>query len=155
MGFEEIRKIALEMNTLDCQGMSDHNEQMICEEIRNRDSGLCSVRVEQGPPSSAENLTPGVVRASVDAMATATDERLTWEQICERYPEQWVVLIDHERLAHGGAGFKTARVLAVGSSRAEAKERARPQLDSIYSWGCNFTGPIRGPRFGYRPWFIP
>jgi len=39
--------------------------------------------------------------------------------------------------------------------RAEAKQRARPQLDSIYEWGCHFTGPIRGPRFGYRPWFIP
>ena len=100
-----------------------------------------------------ETLTAGSGQASVDAMTT--DERLTWEQICERYPEQWVVLIDHERLPHDLAGFKTARVLAVGSSRAEAKERGRPQLDSISSWGCHFTGPIRGPRFGYRPWLIP
>ena len=84
-----------------------------------------------------------------------TDERLTWKQICERYPEQFVVLVDHDRLPHDAAGFKTARVLAIGSSRAEAKQRARPALDSIYSWGCHFTGPVRGPRFGYRPWFIP
>jgi len=84
-----------------------------------------------------------------------TDERLTWEQICERYPETWVLLVDHERLPHEVAGFKTARVLAVGSSRAEAKERARQQLESYDRWGCHFTGPIRGPRFGYRPWFLP
>ena len=84
-----------------------------------------------------------------------TDERLTWEQICERHPERWVLLVDHERWPHDAAGFKTARVLAVGSSRAEAKERARPQLEAYYRWGCHFTGPIRGPQFGYRPWFIP
>lgn len=85
----------------------------------------------------------------------ATDEQLSWEQICERYPEQWVLLVDHERLPPDAAGFKTARVLAVGSSRAEAKERGRPQLESYDRWGCHFTGPVRGPRFGYRPWFIP
>ena len=84
-----------------------------------------------------------------------TNEHLTWEQICERYPEQFVVLIDYAPLPHEATGFNTARVLAVGSSRAEAKQRARPQLDSIREWGCHFTGPVRGPRFGYRPWFIP
>jgi hypothetical protein len=84
-----------------------------------------------------------------------TDEHLTWKQIRERYPQQWVLLVDHDRLPHDIAGFKTARVLAVGNSRVEAKERARPQLDSIRDWGCHFTGPLRGPLFGYRPWFIP
>jgi hypothetical protein len=83
------------------------------------------------------------------------EERLTWKQIREHYPQRWVVLIDHERLAHDMAGFKTARILAVGDSRAEATERARPALDSIREWGCHFTGPLRGPLFGYRPWFIP
>jgi len=90
---------------------------------------------------------------SVDAMTT--DEHLTWKQIRERYLQPWVVLIDHERFPHDTAGFKTARLLAVGGSRAEATERARPELDSIREWGCHFTGPLRGPRFGYRPWSIP
>jgi hypothetical protein len=117
-----------------------------------------ALRPSPPPPAGmlvddAENLTARDGWGSVVAMTT--DERLTWEQICERYPEQWVLLVDHERLPHDVAGFKTARVLAVGSSRAEAKERARPQLESYYRWGCHFTGPIRGPRFGYRPWLIP
>ena len=85
----------------------------------------------------------------------ASDGRMTWKQIREHYPLQWVVLVEHERLPHDIAGFKTARVLAVGDSRAEATERARPELDSILEWGCHFTGPLRGPRFGYRPWFVP
>jgi hypothetical protein len=63
--------------------------------------------------------------------AMTTEGRMTWKQIREHYPQQWVVLIDHERLPHDIAGFKTARVLAVGDSRVEAQERARPELDSI------------------------
>jgi len=104
-------------------------------------------------PSDAKNLTARADWGSVDAMTT--DEHLTWKQIRERYPQQWVLLVDHDRLPHDIAGFKTARVLAVGNSRTEAKERARPQLDSLRDWGCHFTGPLRGPLFGYRPWFIP
>jgi hypothetical protein len=76
-----------------------------------------------------------------------------------RRPEDAEIVVGprHELEAgpHNITEFKTARVLAVGNSRAEAKERARPQLDSIYEWGCRFTGPIHGPRFGYRPWLIP
>ena len=84
-----------------------------------------------------------------------TDERLTWEQICERYPEQFVVMVDHDWQPANVTEFKTARVIGVGRSRAEAKERARPQLDSVREWGCHFTGLLRGLRFGYRPWFVP
>lgn len=78
------------------------------------------------------------------------DERLTWKQICTRYPEQWVILVDHDWQPHNVTEYKTARVIAIGHTRAEAKERARPRLDSFYEWGCHFTGPIRGPRSGYR-----
>jgi hypothetical protein len=105
-----------------------------------------------GQAEDAENLTAEAPKGSVDAMST--HERLSWKQIREYYPQQWVVLIDHERLSHDIAGFKTARVLAVGDSRTEATERARPELDSIREWGCHFTGPLRGPLFGYRLWFI-
>src|SRR5262249_4628930 len=69
------------------------------------------------PRQPGPNLPRVAGRGSVDPMIT--DERLTWKQICERYPEQFVLLIDHERLPHDRAGFKTARVLSVGTSRAE------------------------------------
>jgi hypothetical protein len=80
------------------------------------------------------------------------DERLTWKQICKRYPEQWVVLVDHDWQRHNVTEYKTARVIAIGSTRSEAKASARPLLDAFYEWGCHFTGPIQGPRFGYRTW---
>jgi hypothetical protein len=74
-------------------------------------------------------------------------ERLTWEQIRERYPDRWVVLVDHDWQEDDLARYNTARVLAYGSSRAEAVARARPALDAHRCYGCRYTGTIRGPMF--------
>ena len=133
--------------------MDDSNERMDSEAAREYRMDAWSLPPGPEPLRGDQNLIAGAARASVDAMTI--EERLTWKQICERYPERFVVLIDHERLPHISTGFKTARVLSFGSTRAEAQERGRPQLDLLREWGCHFTGPIRGPRFGYRPWFIP
>lgn len=74
-------------------------------------------------------------------------ERLTWPQIRERYPDQWVVLVDHDWYEDIPARYDTARVLACGASRADATARARPALDSYEGYGCRYTGTIRGPMF--------
>jgi hypothetical protein len=74
-------------------------------------------------------------------------DRLTWPQIRERYPDQWVVMIEHDWDEHDLASYTSARVLSQGSSRAEAMSRARPELDTYQSYGCRYTGTIRGPMF--------
>lgn len=74
-------------------------------------------------------------------------ERLTWPQIRERYPDQWVVMVEHDWDEHNLASYTTARVLAQGASRAEAIARAEPELDTYESCGCRYTGTIRGPMF--------
>jgi hypothetical protein len=74
-------------------------------------------------------------------------ERLTWPQIRERYPDQWVVMIEHDWDEHSLASYTTARVLAQGPSRAEAIAHAEPELDRYESYGCRYTGTIRGPMF--------
>jgi hypothetical protein len=76
-----------------------------------------------------------------------TSERLTWQQIRERYPDQWVILIDHDWQEHDLTRYSTARVLAYGSTRADAVARGRPALDAYRSYGCRYTGTIRGPMF--------
>jgi hypothetical protein len=76
-----------------------------------------------------------------------TGERLTWPQVRERYPDQWVVLVDHDSLEQDLTRYNTARVLARGASRAEAIASARPALDSYEGYGCHYTGTIRGPMF--------
>jgi len=84
----------------------------------------------------------------------SVNERMPWKEICDRYPEQWVVMVDHNWDDDSSSKPKTARVLATGATCAEAKERARPLLAANDRWGCHFTGPIRGPVFGYRPWLL-
>lgn len=74
-------------------------------------------------------------------------ERLTWPQIRERYPDQWVVLVEHDWDEHNLSSYNTARALACGASRAEALARARPALDAYNCYGCRYTGTIRGLSF--------
>ena len=81
-------------------------------------------------------------------------EPLTWKQICERYPDQWVVLveIDRDGSEDRDTRFRTARVAGAGKTRGEPVDQARP-LRSVYSSFAHYhTGPIWVP--GIRP-FIP
>ena len=81
-----------------------------------------------------------------------TSERLTWPQNRERYPDQWVVLVDHDW--HDVTRYNTARVLACGASRNEALACAQPALDAHYCYGCRYTGTIRGPMFQLKQFVL-
>ena len=81
-----------------------------------------------------------------------TSERLAWQQIRERYPDQWVVLVDHDW--YDVTRYNTARVLACGASRAEAVARAQPALKAYDGYGCRYTGTIRGPMFQLKQFVI-
>jgi hypothetical protein len=83
-----------------------------------------------------------------------TGERLAWQQIRERYPDQWVVLVDHDWQEHDITRYNTARVLACGASRAEAVARAQPALDAYHGYGCRYTGTIRGPMFQLKQFVL-
>jgi biotin carboxylase len=72
-------------------------------------------------------------------------ERLTFQQIRERYPNQWVVLVEHDWDEVNLSSYTTARVFACGGSRAEAIARARPALDAYQCYGCRYTGTIHSP----------
>ncbi|HET7503008.1 MAG TPA: hypothetical protein VFK02_18435 [Kofleriaceae bacterium] len=76
-----------------------------------------------------------------------SSERLTWPQIRERYPDRWVVLVEHDWHEQDLSRYNTARVLACGDSRAEALALAEPALNAYQSHGCRYTGTIRGPMF--------
>lgn len=74
-------------------------------------------------------------------------ERLDWQQIRERYPDQWVVLVDHDWQEDDASRYNTARILACGASRNEALAHAQPTLETYDCYGCRYTGTIRGPMF--------
>lgn len=83
--------------------------------------------------------------AEAPAPTPAVSEPLTWEQICERYPDQWVVLVETEWLSDNNFRFRTARVAGAGKTRREPLDQARPLRLRYPSFGHFFTGRITAP----------
>jgi hypothetical protein len=72
---------------------------------------------------------------------------LTWQEICHRYPGQWVALVeiiwvDDDEVA-------TARVAGHGPRRADPLRQARHLHSRYEEIGHFFTGRIRAPRVGF------
>jgi len=68
------------------------------------------------------------------------DERLTWQEICERYPEQWVVLAHIDWPNCRSAEFRWAVVVGRAATRDAALDAARPRLDELRDeFACFFT----------------
>jgi hypothetical protein len=72
-------------------------------------------------------------------------EPLTWKQICERYPDEWVALVEIDWLNDTDFEFGTARVVGHGKTRREHYEQARAWSSQYASMGHFFTGRVRAP----------
>jgi hypothetical protein len=72
-------------------------------------------------------------------------EPLTWAEICERYAEQWVCLVEIDRLHRNNFAFRTARVVGHGATRRDPLVQARPWWDHYKEIGHYFTGRIVAP----------
>jgi hypothetical protein len=72
-------------------------------------------------------------------------EPLTWEQICERYPDEWVCLVEIDRLNDNNFAFRTARVVGHGKHPRDPFLQARPIRDQYEGMGHYFTGRVRTP----------
>jgi hypothetical protein len=84
-------------------------------------------------------------------LTQAISEPLTWDEICARYPDQWVCLVEIERTEPQNFAFRTARVVGHGKTRREPLDQARPWRNEYRSIGHYFTGPILAP----TPRFLP
>ena len=74
----------------------------------------------------------------------ATPDRLTWEEVRARYPDQWVVLVDADWVDDHNFAFGTAQVFASRARRHEATKEMGRALRAFANVGCFFTGTIRG-----------
>jgi hypothetical protein len=63
-------------------------------------------------------------------------EPLTWAAICERYPDEWVCLVEIDRIQPGRFAFRTARIVGHGKKRLDPLNMAR-------SWWVHY------PRIGH------
>ncbi len=71
--------------------------------------------------------------------APAVSEPMTWSEICERFPDQWIALVALDWADDHDEPFRTALVAGCGSRR-EAMAQARPLLRLFAPIGPFFTG---------------
>ena len=76
---------------------------------------------------------------------SAATEPLTWAEIRERYPDQWVCMVEIGWLNDTDFEFTTARVVGHGKNRREPLDQARPLRDRYDEIGHFFTGKIVAP----------
>lgn len=79
-----------------------------------------------------------------EALAAEPTESMTWQEICRRYPEQWVALVEIEWVDEDV--ISAARVAGHGPRRADPLEQARHLHSRYEEIGHFFTGRVRALR---------
>ena len=79
-------------------------------------------------------------------------EPLPWREICARYPDQYVCLVDIVGVEPGNPTIATARVVGYGSKHDAAFEPIRDLPEQFPLCTIRFTGTSREPLV--RPWLI-
>ncbi|HEY0195117.1 MAG TPA: hypothetical protein VGC42_28580 [Kofleriaceae bacterium] len=74
--------------------------------------------------------------------AQRVSEPMTWGEICERFPEQWIALVALDWEDERDEPFRTALIAGHGSRR-EALDQARPLHKLFAPLGPFFTGTDR------------
>jgi hypothetical protein len=96
-----------------------------------------------------------MIDASMNAAAQVTvDETgpLPWGEICARYPDQYVCLVDIVGVEPGSPVIAAARVVGHGSTSDAAFEPVRELSEQVPLCTVRFTGIPRTPLI--RPWLI-
>lgn len=70
-------------------------------------------------------------------------EVLSWEAICERFPNEWVILID---MTHRDHRVAAGRVYAHDPEKRALREAGREAMHLRGVIGGFFTGPLRRPQ---------
>jgi hypothetical protein len=82
---------------------------------------------------------------------TNEHERLTWDEMCRRYPDEWVVIAEIDWVDEGCFEFSTALVVAHRKTRKEASPDVK-QADKRYQEvGAFFTGRLVPPPYEVVP----
>ena len=86
--------------------------------------------------------------SAAEVLAPAISEPLSWAEICARYPDEWVCLVEMARVDPNGFEFRTARVIGHGKTRRAPVEQAMVWRDHYALIDHYFTGRVlvRPPR---------
>lgn len=107
-----------------------------------------------GGLTPAENLTrarpgrrwgPMSAAEAVSAVVGEISEPLTWAEICARYPDEWVCLVEVSFVDPTGPEVSTARVVGHGKTRGEPFAQASSWWTLYDEIGHFYTGHITAP----------
>lgn len=79
---------------------------------------------------------------AAEKLGPMISQPLTWAQICERYPDEWVCLVEVEHEHPNGGEVVKARVVGHGKSRKEPFVQARPWREHYELITHYFTGRL-------------
>ena len=82
---------------------------------------------------------------ATNAQVTETSERLSWSEICKRFPDEWVVLVDTDWANDTDFEFGGATVIGHHKRRKDASPDVKAAFVDHVEVGCFWTGKIRGP----------
>ena len=73
------------------------------------------------------------------------EERLTWQEICKRHPDEWVALAEVDWIDDVSLEFRSAIVAGHGPRRTDPLDQTRSARSRYPSMAHYFTGVV-GPR---------
>ena len=91
--------------------------------------------------------------SAAEVLAPEISAPLTWAEICARYPDEWVCLVEMDRVHPFGFEFRTARVIGHGKTRRAPIDQALRWRSRYAAIGHYFTGRIAVRSL--RPCLVP
>jgi len=83
--------------------------------------------------------------SAAEQLAPLITAQMTWREICERYPDQWVCVVEIEWDEPRSFDFRNARVVGHGVTRREPLDQARVWREQYREMGHFYTGKIKAP----------
>ena len=72
-------------------------------------------------------------------------DNLTWSEICDRHPDEWVCLVEIERARPDDITIVSARVVGHGKTKQEPVDQAKLWWARYSTIGHYYTGTLRAP----------
>ena len=83
--------------------------------------------------------------AEAQAVAAPEFQRMTWDEICARYPDEYVMLTEIDRIEEGQFAFRSALVLAHARTSKEVCQLTKPIAERFVHFACYYTGRAKAP----------
>ncbi len=82
---------------------------------------------------------------TAEKLESAISDTLSWAEICERHPDEWVCLVEIEHARPGDAKIVSARVVGHGKTKREPVEQAQLWWARYSTIGHFYTGTLGAP----------